>query len=221
MPLLATIRSTILLAFKDLPLLLISFIGFLAIGLGNLSLFMLFLGHAMVVPLVTSGIQAASGTSGQLVVPNDASQLVPNDPSTGSAYGIRASVMPTYWMAHVSFFFGYILMNAIDIYNLPADNRAADWMVVSRKTRAATLIASTVVMFALFAALRYYLTGSETSTGMAIGVFVLGGIGMASYQIATKSFGARSSDMFGISQQMVTQGTGDKKPMTCVYAPRA
>jgi len=221
MPLLATIRSTIILAFKDLPLLLISFIGFLAIGLGNLSLFMLFLGHSMVVPLVTSGIQKASGPLGQLVVPNDASQLVPNDPSTGSSYNAAASVMPTYWMAHISFFFGYILMNAIDVYSLPADNRAANWMVNSRKIRAATLIVSSLVLFAVFASLRYYMTGSETSTGMAVAVFGLGGIGMASYQIATKAFGARTSDIFGVTQQMVTQGTGDRRPMTCVYAPRA
>jgi hypothetical protein len=213
------VRSTILLAFKALPLLLISFIGFIAVGLGNLSLFLLFIGHATIVPLITELSHYGTAKYGQLSVPNDISQLVPLSPTSGTSYNTPVNVMPTYWMANLAFFFGYLLMNAIEIYRLPAAPQAADWMIISRKTRAATLIASSLVLLFTFSAIRYSLTGTETLGGIAFAIVVLGGSGMAWYQLATNVLGARNSDIFGVVQQMVSQNTGDTKPVTCVYKP--
>lgn len=178
MPFLANVRSTILLAFKALPLLLISFIGFLAIGLGNISLFILFLGHAIVVPIATEIAHTAIPTTGTLTTPNDISQLVPLIPTTGASYNSPTNTMPSYWMAHMSFFFGYILMNAISIYTLEADKRATNWMVTSRKTRAATIISTTVILWILFAYFRYSLTGAESFGGIMIAILALGGLGV-------------------------------------------
>lgn len=219
MSLLATVRTTILLAFKALPLLLISFIGFLAFGLGNISLFMLFIGHALAVPITTELLHFGTKSRGELVVANDVATLVPLSPTSGTSYNTPVNVLPSYWMAHISFFFGYILMNAISIYLMAPEKRAADWMIISRKTRAVTLIVSTVVLFLLIAFLRFYLTGMETAAGISLAMVVLGGVGVGWYKLA-EVCGATASDVFGIAQKMVTQGTGDKKPVTCVYAPK-
>ena len=219
MPFLADVRSTIILAFKALPLLLISFIGFLAIGLGNISLFILFLGHAIIVPIATEGLHGVVPTTGTLTTPNDISQLVPLIPTSGASYNHPTNSMPSYWMAHISFFFGYILMNAISIYNLPPEKGAIEWMITSRKTRATTIITTTVILWILFAWLRYSFTGTENFGGIMLAMLGLGGLGVGWYYFAALC-GARNSDIFGIAQSMVSQGTGDKKPVTCVYSPK-
>jgi len=222
MSLLATIRSTILLAFKALPLLLISFIGFLAIGLGNLSLFVLFLGHSVIVPVVVEIMHKATSSS-TLDVGGDISQLVPLVPTTGASYGGLVSNFPSYWMAHICFFFGYLLTNAITIYTgyglPPTAANAPDWAVEARKTRAATLITTTVILWVLVSYLRYSLTGAERAAGLISAFVVLGGLGCGWYFFA-QLCGARNSDIFGIVQQMVTQDDSNSKPMTCVYAPK-
>ena len=220
MSLLTTVRTTILLAFKALPLLLISFIGFLALGLGNLSLFMLFIGHALAVPLATELLHLGTKSRGELVVSNDVATLVPLSPTTGVSYNTPVNILPTYWMAHISFFFGYLLMNAISISLVTPEKGAADWMVISRKTRATTLIVSIVFLFFLTAFLRLYLTGMDTWKGIGLAMVVLGGVGMGWYKLA-EVCGTANSDIFGIAQKMVTQDTGNKKPVTCVYAPKA
>ena len=219
MPILAQTRGILILAFKALPLLLISFIAFLAVGLGNLSLFMLSVGHATIVPICTEVLHMIFATSGSLISPNDISQLVPLMPTSGSSYRLPVSVMPSYWMAHISFFFGYILMNAISIYNIEPDKRAADWMVVSRQTRAATLIATSVILLLVLSTLRFYLTGAESLGGIFLAISVLGGLGAVWYYIASLC-GARNSDIFGVAQQIISQDSSNDKPMTCVYAPK-
>jgi hypothetical protein len=218
MPLLADVRSTIILAFKALPLLLISFIGFLAVGLCNLSLFVLFLGHAIIVPILTEACHSIPNT-GALMTPNDISQLVPLIPTTGASYSSPINSSPSYWMAHVSFFFGYILMNAISIYNMPAEKNAIEWMITSRKTRAVTIITTTVILWVLFAYMRYSFTGVETFGGIALAMVLLGGAGVGWYYLAS-ALGARNSDIFGIAQSMMSQNSGNAKPVTCVYSPK-
>ena len=219
MPILAQTRGILILAFKALPLLLISFIGFLAIGLGNLSLFLLFIGHATLVPLATELLHLVFNKSGSLITSNDISQLVPIIPTSGASYNAPVNVMPTYWMAHISFFFGYILTNAVSIYTLPPQKQAADWMIISRQTRAATLIGASVISFLTLSALRFYLTGSETVAGILLATTVLGGLGAFWYYIASLC-GARNSDIFGVAQQMMSKDSSQDKPMTCVYKPR-
>jgi len=220
MSLLATVRSTILSGFKALPLLLVGFIGFLSIGLGNLSLFLLFIGHAVFVPIFTE-ISHGVFTTGKLIIPNDVSQLVPLSPTSGSSYTTSTNVVPSYWMAHISFFFGYLFMNAISVYTMTSDKNAADWMIISRKTRAATLIATSLFLLVILTFLRFYLTGIENPQGIAVAIGLMGGLGILWSWMATSFFGVSASDIFGVAHQMVTQDTGNKKPVTCVYAPKA
>lgn len=214
-------RMLLLLAFKSLPLLLIGYIGFLAIGLGNMGLFMLFIGHAVAVPTLTELIHLATGNSASnLTTYNESAQLVPIKPTDGTSFTGPANVVPSYWMAHIAFFFGYILMNAAMIYVAKPDKTASPNAVASRKSRAATLIATSVILLVTLSMLRISLTGNETFIGVTVAVLFLGFAGVGWYKLA-EVCGARNSDIFGIVQQMLAQDSAASKPVTCVYAPTA
>jgi len=220
---LATLRISLLLAFKSLPLLLLSFIAFLAFGLGNTSLFILLAGQALVVPFFTEIIHWLGSKSSWALLPaSDISQLI-STPSTTTV-----NVMPSYWMAHISFFFGYLLSNAVAMYlekpNLDLIKGASSDAVKSsinakvgaRKEKSLTLIISILVFFVLISILRAVATGAETFSGITFAMVVLGGIGYGWYLFA-RVLGATNSDVFGIAIQMMTPELGATKPKACVY----
>jgi len=224
MPILAEIRSTLLLAFRYLPLLLISFVGFLAIGLGNTALFILFIGHAIAVPAFTELMHIGTNGNYTLMAMNDVSQLVPNMPSSGDSYTTAANVVPGYWMAHISFFFGYLIMNASEILTAKTDlsiikNTASkaslDLKIQARKQKAGVLIASLVFFYILISITRYYATGTENIVGMVAAAFLIP-VGVGWYKLA-EVCGATNSDIFGIAMQMMSVDTAKDKPKACVY----
>jgi len=216
---LLTVRSQLLNAFMSLPLILICIVGFLAAGLGNLGLFILFVGQAVLLPLTVFGIHSTSS----MVKPNPlftvpssrVGQLVPGAP--GSA---RQNVGPSYWMAHVLFFMGYLLANAVSIFTFePTDKKIDPKLLSNRKSKAMMLIIFTVCITLIITGLRYK-TGTETPAGIAVAYVVGGLLGYGWYQFAAVC-GARSADVFGIAQQIIPSSAKDDKPMTCVYAPKA
>jgi hypothetical protein len=216
-----SLRRAILLTFTGLPLLLIGFIFFLAIGLGNLGMFVLFAGHALAVPLSTAISQALfsrvfRGQPDRGTRPmSDLGQLVPSVPHLG----LQQSVMPSWWNAHVLFFTGYIFANAYTIYSTPPDRGASDWQVQNRQTKAMAVMV-VVLLFGLgISFLRYWTTGLETLTGWLWAILFSGGLGVAWYKIATLC-GARPGDVFNIVQQVLPVSAKEEVPMTCVYAPK-
>lgn len=227
MPILATIRSTLLLAFRYLPLLLISFIGFLGLGLGNMSLFMLFIGQAGVVPAITEFLHLLTNKNYSLMSMNDISQLVPIKPSSGDSYATTANIYPSYWMAHISFFFGYLIMNAITILTTETDlsiiksatsKDALGAKIQSRKDKASMLIGNLFFFYILISITRYYATGAEQVWGMLLALLLFG-VGLGWYKIA-ELCGATNSDIFGIAMQMMSVDTAQDKPKACVYTAK-
>ena len=224
MPILATLRTSILLAFKSLPLLLLSFMTFLAFGLGNSSLFILLTGHALIVPAITELAHLLSSGSPNiaLLVSNDISQLI-SVPAIG-----EVNVFPSYWMAHISFLFGYLVGNASAMYTQEPDLRliqgassdavktSINAKIAARKEKAATLMISLLVFLVLISILRAVATGAETFAGITFAIFILGGLGVGWYYLA-QVLGATNSDIFGIALQMMAPDSGATSPKTCVY----
>ena len=215
-----SVRATLLIAFRTLPLILISFIGFLAAGLGNLGLFILFIGQSLIIPIATVLIHAVIG---KIVPTNDnnfyinASEkavLVP-----GSAYSQpRIIVAPSHWMIHMYFLLTYIFTNASAIKGLPEDSTIDPILLSNRKSKANTIMISTTFIALALTMLKFQ-TNTETLYGIGI-AFALGTtLGYAWYQFAA-SCGARAADIFGIVQQVIPSSAKDDKPMTCVYAPK-
>lgn len=215
-----SVRASILVAFLAFPLIMISFIAFLALGLGNLGLFILFNGHALIVPIAVAIAQRVSAyifknnPYAYMVNASHVSLLVPSDIG-GST---EVNVAPSYWMAQTLFLFGYIIANAVSILNIPVNKDLDPILVSNRKSRAKTIIVSSVFFALLMAGLKWR-TGGETLRGIGV-AFVVGGLlGYGWYQMAV-SCGVQATDVFGLSQQMIPSTANTNTPMTCVYAPK-
>lgn len=221
---LGKIRSTLLLGFSSLPLLLISFVGFLAVGLGNISLFLLFIGHALVVPLITELLHFVNGQKNTLMTMNDAASLVPLMPVSGSSYKTPVSIYPTYWMAQIAFFFGYIVSNAAFILGAPVNIDAIknkdshDGLkarINARVYKAGMILGTSLLLYIVICAIRLYTSGTEAFTGILMAQLLFG-FGALWYYIASQC-GASNSDIFGISMQMMSPDSAKDRPKTCVY----
>lgn len=225
MELLQTIRTSILMAFRALPILLISFTAFLAIGLGNLGMFILFFGQAVLVPIVTelthvvtAKLYPQGSMSGSaFITGSDIVQLVPSLSSRGPT-----NVMPSYWMEHILFFLGYLLANGVGILTLPAADQTglSEYLIENRKAKAKTVIAMTVVAAIVLTVLRFRMSGAETYRGIAVALITGGALGYGWYQFAALC-GARHADVFGVVPTILPSSAKDETPMTCVYAPKS
>jgi len=215
---LLSVRTTLIMAFRALPLILILFIGFLAAGLGNFALFFLFIGHVVVVPTATSLSQMIFS----MINNNKAFMVEASDKAVFVQGAIYSSpfinVAPSFWMAHILFFMSYIIANAISILRLPANPKADIILVSSRKSKARTLIITNVCILIILCVLKYQ-TNTETLPGIAVAVVLGGGLGYLWYLFAAIT-GARAADVFGITQQIIPSSAKDETPMTCVYAPK-
>lgn len=221
------VRNTIIQAFMSFPYIMIWFIGFLAMGLGNLGLFVLFIGHALVLPLI---VLLVHGLIAWKIPPvSDDSKFFVQSQVEGKsrAYVVPSyvtsdrfvNVSPSYWMAHTLFMFGYIVGNAISIMNLPANPKVDKILIANRKTRATTVLTTTLFFTVLMIILRYQ-THSEKPYGIAIAL-VVGGIGGFLWYKFAETCGIRAADVFGIAQQVVIPSQAkDEKPMTCVYTAK-
>jgi hypothetical protein len=214
---LESLRNTIIITFSSLDTLLISFIGFIALTLGNIGTLFLLLGHITLVPILT--------LAGQRLIPvlpgdKTSSSLIANDPITGDAIPVGNNV-PTFWMANVMFFLGYILGNAhfaytatVKLSNLPKNS----WFVDAQKTRSLTIMIMTSIII-LFTAIARVKTGFENKIGLVtVPIFVL--LGWFWYWIASLC-GARYADIFGMATQPVVAYEDAQKPTTCVYTPKS
>lgn len=214
-----TLRTSILMAFRALPVLLISFVAFLAIGLGNMGLFVLSLGQIAVVPLVT-GI--AQFITGKLYTNNDTRAFVQGSDVvhlvSSMSNRLSVNVMPSYWMQHVLFFFGYLLANGVGLFLLPQEKGVSDMYYENRRAKARGVIIVSVLAALAFTYFRY-LTGAETLHGVALAFVTGGGLGYAWYQFAAYC-GARHADVFGVAPSLLPATAKEEKAMTCVYAPK-
>jgi len=222
-----SVRNTLIQAFMSFPYIMIWFIGFLAMGLGNLGLFILFLGHTLVLPLAVFLVHMLIGwkapamdDTSPFFVPaqiegKSKAQVVPSH--IGSERFINVS--PSYWMAHTLFLFGYMLGNTISILSIPNNPKVDKILQANRKGRARMVLTTILFFTVLMTALRY-MTRTERPYGIAI-AFGVGGLGGFLWYKFAETCGIRTADVFGIAQQVVIPSQAkDEKPMTCVYTAK-
>jgi hypothetical protein len=215
-----SVRATLLMAFRTLPLILITFIGFLAAGLGNLGLFVLFIGQAVLIPAVTALLHAFVAKAVPIndnkffINSSEKALLVP-----GSVYSSpRINVVPSYWMIHIHFLLAYLFSNAAAVNALPEDSTIDPILLSNRKSKSNMIMISTIFIALALSVLKYQ-TNTETVYGIGVSFAVGASLGYAWYKFAA-SCGARAADIFGIVQQVVPSSAKEDKPMTCVYAPK-
>lgn len=214
---LESLRNTIIITFSSLDTLLISFIGFIALTLGNIGTLFLLFGHVTVVPVLTMCGQKFIKVAEKDRTP---SSLIASDPITGDAIPVGNNV-PTFWMANVMFFLGYILGNAYFAYTAasklsPLPNNR--WFIDAQKTRSFTIMMMTTLLICATAFARLK-TGFESISGLwTVPFFVL--LGWLWYFFASMC-GARFADIFGMATQPIVAYEDAQKPTTCVYTPKS
>lgn len=212
---LQTLRQTLIMFFLAFPMIMITLVGLFSVGTGSIGLFLLFVGQVVIVPVGVWLMNFIGWPLGVKVPATDLNQLVPSMPKTG----IEDRVFPSHWVAHTTFFLAYLFWNAYSLYGLePAtEHPEDDWRVENRKGRATMIMLSSVFFLLFMLVLRLTLTNAEKFLGVVLGATAFGALAYG-WQQAMASVGAKSSDVFGIVQQMVPM-TDDPNITMCV--PRA
>lgn len=221
MSLVTQIRGLFYSGFMSLPLVLIGIILFLAASLGNLGLLMLSFGQILLVPLVVFGANMLhefffQGSPLFSVASSAHCNLVPSAP-LGESLGM-IGVAPSHWSAQITFFFVFLMTNAMVLYNKPPTEGADPAKVANRKAQTLTAFLISFALFVALIVLRYTTTGCETIVGTALGILIVAPIANGWYHLAALC-GARDADVFGILQKILPQNMKDEPPMTCVYSP--
>jgi hypothetical protein len=221
MTLVTQIRGLFYSGFMSLPLVLVGIILFLAASLGNLGLLMLSLGQIVLVPLVVFAANMLheyffQGSPLFSVSSSAHCNLVPSAPIPESMGMI--GVAPSHWSAQITFFFVFLMTNAMVLYNKPPTEGADPAKVANRKAQTLTAFLISFALFVALIVLRYTTTGCETIVGTALGILIVAPIANGWYHLAALC-GARDADVFGILQKILPQNMKDEPPMTCVYSP--
>lgn len=219
MSLVKNLRGLLSQAFLSLPILLTAWSLFLGCTQGNVGLLVLALGLVFVVPLSTFLLNTLIEFVGSsfepfLTVPNkDICNLVP-----GAADYTVANlwVAPSYWMAHVTFFFAFLISSGAYIFVMPAEENAPKEKVERRKSQAILSLVLSSIAFIVLVLMRKYITGCETWAGIVVALLSMSGAGYGWYLFA-RQCSARDADIFGIIQKILPASAHEEPPMTCVY----
>ena len=219
------LRILIQQSFLSLPLLFIGWSLFLGGLQGNIGLLVLFLGQLTVVPLATTvsnvfleflvkKIDGSLAAMSYIQTHNvDVCNLIPGSTDYTTPF---VGVVPSYWMAHIVFFFSFLLSNAYSVYMMKAPENAQQEKVDRRKSQALLSIILSTVLFFVLVLMRKFFVGCETWTGIIVSLLVMAPLGFGWYKLA-RECSAKDSDIFGIVQKILPESAQQPPPTTCVY----
>lgn len=139
------------------------------------------------------------------IVNSDICSIVPS--------GDPVPKVPSLFVAHLAFFFGFLLANAIYLYKYKNDDtQGIENYVNNRKYRAGTAIFLLCVVFLSILILRYFTTNCESPSGILFTSIIFGSLGNLWYKIG-EVCGLKLTDIFGVSQSIIS--TTSQAPLVC------
>ena len=121
--------------------------------------------------------------------------------------------IPSLFIAHLSFFFGFLLANAIYLYNYKNDDiKGVETYLNNRKYRIGTSIFLLILIFLFIVVVRYNTTNCESLSGILFTAFIFGVLGDIWYKIG-EICGLKLTDIFGVSQSIIS--TTSQSPLVC------
>lgn len=135
------------------------------------------------------------------------------------------------WMAMVSFFFGYMIRNAIKLLTREPEPTGSievteqqvkemDRKASYRKVQAIVSALSIVVVAIVFLLIRWN-TGCEGIVGFLVALLGFGTMGYVWYDLLSSIGQDRLSDLFGIANRLLSPGAIGNGPVVCLPVPES
>jgi len=143
---------------------------------------------------------------------NNESMIDSNNCSLYQSTNNIVSRVPSIYIAHIAFFFGFLFTNAYVVYNLTSQANTDETHIDNRKSRALmTMVVLALVYFAIVL-FRYNVTGCESLLGVLFSTSAFGTLGYLTYKFA-EYCGVRNADILGIASS-IYDNTADV-PVVC------
>jgi len=123
------------------------------------------------------------------------------------------SKVPSFYLAHVAFFVGYLFTNSLSIYNMSNDSNDDQKGYNSRRYRSLITMISISILYFLLVLFRYNVTGCDSLLGVFFSSTTFITLGLSWYLLA-KYCGCRAADLSGITTSLVPQKA--KSPVVCL-----
>ena len=148
-------------------------------------------------------------------------------PFVSTSSNEEETVISSGWMAMTSFFIGYVICNALQLYTndiagtatLNQTNAPDTEMKINKRKSQAMFALVSISIFALIAiAFRFY-TGCENGVGIILTAVGFGTLGYYWYQLLSQVGQGRLSDIFGIVNRLLVPSAIQNGPIACVPIP--
>jgi hypothetical protein len=226
------IKYFLLSGYQALPFVIGGTFSILGLYTAQLAMLFFLVGYLFIIPLLTLVLNFGANivipsTWKQKDVPwllssdNDICNMlsIPNEPGQETMKTIL-----TPWLSMVTFFLGYIGMNAYSIlqkpveYPLKADaatKKATDNKAMLRRTQATVGLIVTAALAVFILIMRTFVTGCDSIVG---GILSLGSVALGAswYVILSLGNDDRLSDLFGIANRLMTTSALNDAPYACL-----
>lgn len=226
------IKYFLLSGYQALPFVIGGTFGILGLYTAQFSMLFFLLGYLIIIPFLTLILNFGAS----IVIPStwkqkDVSWLLSSDndicnmlsiPSEPGEETMKTILTP--WLSMVTFFLGYMGMNAYSILQKPVDyppkadaatKKATDNKAMLRRTQATVGLIVTAVLTVLILIMRTFVTGCDSVVGgiLSIGSIVLGSCW---YVILSLGNDDRLADVFGIANRLMTTSALNDAPYACL-----
>jgi hypothetical protein len=135
-------------------------------------------------------------------------------------------VISSEWMAMVSFFIGYVICNALQLYNTDSNSASlnapnapdTEMKTQKRKVQAMVSFVSTILLAMVVIWFRIY-NGCEEWEGILLTGAIFGVAGYHWYYLLSQVGQGRLSDIFGIANRLLAPSAIQNGPIACIPIP--
>ena len=205
------IKEFIIAGVTALPIILGGISLLLACSTANTGFAILATCLALIVPFVTYLLNLASPVLIKIIqliaswftseIPQFANQAAAICRIAPSPDTMPAASFPSYWMASIVFFFTFVFMNGLSLYNFAANQDAADDKVSSRKTHAIIGMAASIILGLLLMYWRFN-TGCENGLGTIMSL-AFAGLAVGLFKFFDGCGLLRVVDLYGIGARLL------------------
>ena len=123
--------------------------------------------------------------------------------------------VPSLYLAHIAFFYGFLLMNAAVVYAMPEDTGLPTTYYDNRRNRALMTILILSLLYIGIMVFRYTSSSCDSLLGIIFTTSIFTALGIGWYKFA-EVCGAQTADILGIAPSIVPVSAA---PIVCASTP--